>query len=419
MAVGSSLAACLTRLTVDRSAASVAIMALTMPVGVLAALGSLNVSLTYADEIQLQSVADAAAIGAAKELTLGRPTKGEIVAIVESYVRAKLPANDTRRVVAKLVDRDTGVSVEITQTVKGTISVPGLAKIWDSRAISVAHVTSGPPICLIALEPVAPKAIVLEENARMDASNCAVYSNSTHKNGLISVDEAALTASMICTAGGKLGNRANFNPDPITDCPVLPDPLAERPAPSVDGCTEVNKIVRKGAVTLRPGVYCGGLKVAGSAVATLLPGNYIIKDGPLSVTDSGTLEGVNTSFYLTGNDAQLNFTKGSTINLTAAKTGPLAGFLFFEDRLAPLLREHRIASDNAQTLLGTIYLPRGRLVVDSSKPVAARSAFTIIVTQRMKLFAGPNLILNTNYDGTDVPVVPGIGNLGGRVMLTN
>jgi hypothetical protein len=60
-----------------------------------------------------------------------------------------------------------------------------------------------------------------------------------------------------------------------------------------------------------------------------------------------------------------------------------ASFLFFEDRNAPQLREHRIASDNAHTLLGTIYLPRGRLVVDSSKPVAAKSAFTIITGSEM------------------------------------
>ena len=73
------------------------------------------------------------------------------------------------------------------------------------------------------------------------------------------------------------------------------------------------------------------------------------------------------------------------------------------------MRTYRIISDNARNLLGTIYLPAGRLVVDAKKPIADRSAYTIIVAKQVELFDGPNLYLNTNYSATDVPVPQGVG----------
>ena len=73
------------------------------------------------------------------------------------------------------------------------------------------------------------------------------------------------------------------------------------------------------------------------------------------------------------------------------------------------MRTYRIVSDNARNLLGTIYLPAGRLVIDAKRPVADRSAYTIIVARQVELFDGPNLYLNTNYSGSDIPVPQGVG----------
>jgi hypothetical protein len=82
-------------------------------------------------------------------------------------------------------------------------------------------------------------------------------------------------------------------------------------------------------------------------------------------------------------------------------------------------REHSILSDDARTLLGTIYMPQGRLIVDATKPVADRSAYTVMVVQQFDLYDGPNLILNTDYSASDVPVPQSVGPYGGKVSLTN
>ena len=119
----------------------------------------------------------------------------------------------------------------------------------------------------------------------------------------------------------------------------------------------------------------------------------------------------------------------------------MSGLLFFEDRLSPpsllqLLpldgkgkakpppggfianREYRIISDNARTLLGTIYLPLGRLIIDSKRPVADQSAYTVIIARMINLYDGPNLILNARYGATDVPVPNGVGPSSADTQLT-
>jgi hypothetical protein len=98
--------------------------------------------------------------------------------------------------------------------------------------------------------------------------------------------------------------------------------------------------------------------------------------------------------------------------LTAPKSGALAGILFFEDRSAPLARKFRIASEYARQLLGTIYLPRGMFYVGSNNPVANESAYTVVVARQVRMDAGPNLVLNSNYGGTDIPVPEGVGPVG-------
>ena len=94
----------------------------------------------------------------------------------------------------------------------------------------------------------------------------------------------------------------------------------------------------------------------------------------------------------------------------------MAGLLMFEDRGAAKLRPYAILSDGARVLEGTIYLPQSHLYIDADAPIADKSAYTAIVARRMELYAGPHLVLNSDYDLTDVPVPYGIGNNRGVVL---
>src|SRR6185369_15623997 len=156
--------------------------------------------------------------------------------------------------------------------------------------------------------------------------------------------------------------------------------------PPPDGpCKYLAKIVAGGSETLQPGVYCGGLIITLGANVKMAPGIYTIKDGPFLVNGNSSLTGEYVGIYLKGLDSNLKFDPDTTISLTAPKDGPMAGLLMFDDptgatallnpaiagkynKLLKSPREHLILSDNARTLLGTIYMPKGRLIIDATKP---------------------------------------------------
>ncbi len=120
------------------------------------------------------------------------------------------------------------------------------------------------------------------------------------------------------------------------------------------------------------------------------------------------------------------FEKESKISLAAPRSGPLAGLLFYEDRGVvaadkagagtdpdtglPKAQEHRIRSNDAGRLVGTIYLPRNRLLIDGDRPIAEESAYTVIIAREFALAEGPEVILNADYSLSDVPVPEGVGN---------
>jgi hypothetical protein len=78
------------------------------------------------------------------------------------------------------------------------------------------------------------------------------------------------------------------------------------------------------------------------------------------------------------------------------------------------VNEHHINSDRARELTGTIYLRNGLLLIDSRRPVADLSPFTLLVVNKLDLFDGPNVVLNTNYSATSVPVPQGLGPIGAK-----
>ena len=68
-------------------------------------------------------------------------------------------------------------------------------------------------------------------------------------------------------------------------------------------------------------------------------------------------------------------------------------------------------------MLGTIYLPKGRLEIATMSPIADQSAYTAIVARSIRMSGSPTLVLNADYAATDIPVPAGIGPTGGEVFL--
>ena len=364
----------------------------------------------YDQQSRMQSVADSSALAVAKELHLYRKKPQELEQLKsagQSRIEALLgeagiqDQPHTSTINISMADNQ----VEVVIRMVSDTLLP--VEVWGENPIVVtseAHAYGQSRLCVLGLHPSSVDTIRADA-ANLTATECAVQSNSKDPAGL-TVASGKLVSTVICTSGGYRGG--SFDPAPTTDCPPLDDPLAERAPPPVGGCDYLDRKINSGKVSISPGVYCGGLRIEAGAQVTAEPGIYVMSLGKLDVKGKAVLKGDYVSFVFHDNLATMEFDFDTTIDLSAPKDGPMAGILIYENRANILGRSFVIRSKNAHRLLGTIYLPRGTLRIDVKANVADLSAYTVIVARQMEIKQA-NLVVNSDYGGTDVPVPDGVG----------
>jgi Flp pilus assembly protein TadG len=366
----------------------------------------------------LQSVADKAALASARELIIAQDAIVEsgndsrITSVASSVVTAHIgPSHATT---AQVIDSGTAVEVTIVMSRQTYFNSPFAAGETQISAKAVAEAAGAGNICLVGLNTKSATSLHMGRGARISAGSCVVYSNSQSATSLTMAATARLSAELICVSGGvhSLVPETNFtHGKPVHDCPVFDDPLIDRPMPDkLAPCTAKDLSLQAGDdVQLKPGTYCGGINNAGGIVR-LSPGVYIMRDGPLRVDGGGSLLGEDVGIFLTGPDSQVLLNAKSHVSLSAPRDGDMAGMLIFEDRTIPVPKGHFFSSDDARNLVGTIYFPNSKLTINAQNPIADQSAYTVILAAEFDLESGPELVLNTDYSGSDVPVPSGIGN---------
>ena len=455
--------------TCDRG--NVAIMsAIILPVLVLMAGGTIDYVSLSNTKMHLQHTADAAALASAREINIAQTDPNVVAELAKTYVEANGGDQLAGADISATVDlKMRTITVSVTVTPKTYFSTPLTDTVIHVN--STVRVIGQLPLCVLGLKEDQSRVVHLADGARLPGNGCAVYSNSSSPSGLQVDGGAALRAGMVCSAGGGSGD---IEPPLVVDCPSLGDPLGARPTPSSGACdqndmtigvesefltsqlgqalsigmevlpeisesyssdsdlesetskidatetddSELDDAVRDPPITLVPGVYCGGLKIASDANVVLEPGTYIMQNGPLYIGGNARISGERVGFYFIGEDATMYFGPNTSVQLSAPTSGNMAGLLFFEDRGSREGRLFSILSDDARVLTGTVYLPKATLVIDADRPIADQSAYTAIVSNQLHLYAGPHLVLNTDYEITDVPM-PGEIAFNNRVALVN
>ncbi|MDX2289944.1 MAG: pilus assembly protein TadG-related protein [Hyphomicrobiaceae bacterium] len=409
------------RVAADRAGAVIIKFALSLPV-LLFLVGNVVDHARYLREQKvLQSATDAAALAAAKEISITNLSRQSLDQVARDVVSSHLAAREKigteglPQIATEVLDEEQEIHVRAEKPFEAVFGDVFGYRAARVRVRSVAQIVGKPNICVLALEDSEPSAIHLQLSARMLGRNCAVFSNSTSPTGLSVLNVSSLVATTVCSAGGVAGAGA-IAPRPLLDCPQFEDPLAGRTEPNIGPCDHVARIILLGSVTLEPGTYCGGLTIGGAASVTLEPGVYTITGGVLAIAGLARVKGEDVSIYL-GPTSALLMDPTTSIELSAARQGELAGLLFFGSRRQSKLITHTILSRGAQKLVGTIYLPQASLVIDGNARVGAESAYTAIVARRVVLLNTPHVVLNTNYDETDVPVPEGIRGAGQPTRL--
>jgi Flp pilus assembly protein TadG len=242
-------------------------------------------------------------------------------------------------------------------------------------------------------------------------------------------------------------NKTNVAESPV-HIQSFTDPLASVPAPTAAGTTvqpqggqQIDK--NNAPAALNPGVYCGGLNIHSTSTTLLLnAGTYIIAGGGITIDAQANVQtaplvgGVGgVMFYNTSSKSDhwgctgapiaagnIKINGGSTLNLTALTTtdttfpgaSTAIGMLFFDDRSATGL-SHQINGNAVNTFDGALYFPNAALTFTGT---SSSGGYLVIVTNSLDIGGTSGLNSNLANDYTTLANVYTIapGSTGGGLV---
>jgi hypothetical protein len=246
--------------------------------------------------------------------------------------------------------------------------------------------------------------------------------NSSSSSAIQLTGSASITAPVV----GVVGDASYTGSSPINGTFIkgaeeMDDPFASIPAPNLrdyttspdSGGTAVwpwTKRVNGGSVTLRPGVYWGGISITGSPSVTMQPGRYIMAGGGLSVSGSGSVRGTDVFIYNTqdpysprgwdGSYGNVSLTGSGTVDLKAPSVtadSTYAGLLIFNDRAST---RGVSLSGSASMFTGYVYSKLGALTVTGQGSFGGLGAVVNNVT-----VTGIGTITLSPIDRTRIPII--------------
>ena len=257
------------------------------------------------------------------------------------------------------------------------------------------------PLCVLALGA-KDRVVNLLDSSRVTATSCMA-----HSDGGISVQgAAALKAKLVQSVGaatGRIEPAANVGAEP------LDDPFSELRIvfPGASACLAEPAEYSGTNAVVRAGLHCAKIKVKSGGRIQLEPGEHYFINGGLEAQDGSAIAADDVTLFF-DRHSKIDVKDTSQFDASGRRTGGWAGFLIVVERGAG--GEFKLWSNNVKRLLGTVYVPDGRLTVDGSATAAEESAWTVVVAKEVLLKGTANLVLNTNYTASSVPVPVGVGN---------
>jgi hypothetical protein len=370
---------------------------------------AIDVGFIYHQKRKMQLAADAGAIAAAQEIRQGR---------TDSYASAG--RNDVS--LNGFTDGQSGSTVTVVspptsgsyannaQYVQVSVSQPQptffmqMFRVFNVPMAARASAWTGGMGgngCIILLHPTFEGAYYTDGSATVN-TDCGMWVNSNSSKAIDNQGRTTMGAAIHVV--GQVNNSGTISPTPLTNAASTTDPLSTLPFPSTSGMTTqtiANPL--NGSVTLNPGIYNGGIKLASGANVTLNPGNYYLNNGGLFLTGA-TIRGTAVTLFFTGTQSTtpILLDTVSTANLTAPASGTYQGILFFVNRNTaykglPWCMD--IQSNGTNVLEGALYFPTCS-VLWQSQSAAYLGANTVIVAQYLRVDgSGTKLNIHSNFNG--------------------
>ncbi len=389
----------------------------------VAVVGAVGVALDYSDlnrqRSDMQNVADSAALATVRAFGLLEGKKLNLSKLIAAYVDGqKIIAANGENFDSKYItfDPDTA-SATVTLSKTGELT---LAKILgrDKAQISVKAVATAvatPSACVIALDPVAPTGIKLSTSGAVEAGGCAIWSNSTSPYSISGGGSGYAKASMICSAGGvSVGSGFTFSPSVYKYCSPIADPLETyvQPVPGTCQFSDLT-LAGSGAHVLNPGVYCGGIRLQGSASVEFKPGIYHIVGGALKIGAGATATGSGVTFVASGAGSSIDFTGSASITLSAPTSGITEGILFSSARNGASEESNITGSTNLH-IEGAIYLPTHNLKIAGKSTLSIPPTHSLLIAGTLH-FASTLVEVRSDYEAATMKAPAGVAYTGIRL----
>jgi hypothetical protein len=362
------------------------------------------------ERAMMQSAADAAALAGARDLMVSGSSQRNAKNFAERFALSQVGAFTERARVAFVAtpEKEGVFSVDgyaVRPSFFGNLVPKGGFKI---RVRSVAENMVKQPLCILGQNDQAgDNAIMGDGSSGLIAKGCVVHAN----GDIILKGRATVSAGTVRTSGTSQGG--TISPTPNVGALKIPDPFADRAISPPKECTSVpdggTDVWTDGTLTLSPGMHRTQFVMRGTSTMKLLPGEHYFCSNSF-FSDTARLEGQNAVMMLI--DSGLTVRAPASVSLKGRETGAWAGFVIVASRTNA--NTVSFLSPNADELLGTIYLPNSHLLVNSPGSIAEASQWSVIVANRLIVSNAAQLIINSDYEGSPVPVPTGVGsNVGG------
>jgi len=352
---------------------------------------AIDTGLWYAGRSEAQSAADAAAISAAKALSVPGATAADVEAAAKFAAGLNSADSDGTAVTVNTVGER--VTVSVSRPVPSFLSRLIRDEEVSVLARAVVEVDQASAqqrrICIIVLDPKIAGALNLY-GAKLTGKQCEVHVHSDSLLAVLALPLGKLTATRVCVAGGVVGTLLAILPVLDLNCTPEPDPFAGHIAlPEIPAlCSDDSGPV------LDPGRYCDGI----NGDKTLNPGVYIVDGGTIG---RGSISGDGVTIILR-NDATLAMAGGDKLRITAPTSGPYKGIAIFEDDTRPATRVS-LAGSADLSIEGAIYLPKSKLTFSGNSSGGIDSPWTLIVVRELDFNGRPEIAVTADYGSGSVP----------------
>lgn len=351
--------------SIDRNEAGnvAAIVALTAFAIAAGAGFAMNMNRMETTADYLQRVADSAAIGAVVVGMNDEKQPADITAAGQALAASMLNGRHAGADVQVELENRTPAQVKVQIKEPVEMIFGGLLAKREQTLTRTATAVSqaSEPVCLLVLNPAAPESLRLKGSPEISTRACTVQVNSTASKAVSVGGSASIDATAIYVAGPPSPD-GKINPKPQYNQKVLKDPLEDKlPWPSAASCDHTNFSAKKGAQTISPGVYCGGMKFASGADVTLSPGTYVIQTGSLSFSANSQVNGPNgVTVVMLDPAGHFDLQGGPDVNLQSPTSGPWKGIVL-AIKPQPTKVTSQLQGGGDLTLGGVVYMPTQKL----------------------------------------------------------